>query len=66
MHFYYDIDEWELFDLAADPFELKNVYDDPSYRSVQDSLATRLGWLRNRYHDNDELTRKFLPASANQ
>lgn len=65
MHFYYDIDEWELFDLATDPFELKNVYDDPSYRTVRDSLETRLEWLRNRYHDSDELTRKFLPAAVN-
>jgi arylsulfatase A-like enzyme len=66
MHFYYDIDEWELFDLATDPLELKNVYNDPSYRMVRDSLAIRLDWLRDKYKDSNELTRKFLPVEINR
>jgi len=66
IHFYYDIDEWELFDLVADPLELKNVFDDPSYRIVRDSLTARLEWIRNLYKDSDELTRKFMPAKAHQ
>ena len=28
IHFYYDIDEWELFDLKNDPNEMNNIYDD--------------------------------------
>ncbi len=31
IHFYNDIDEWELYDLQRDPHELKSVYNDPGY-----------------------------------
>jgi arylsulfatase A-like enzyme len=30
IHFYYDIDVWELYDLEKDPSEMNNVYNDPS------------------------------------
>lgn len=30
IHFYYDVDEWEFFDLANDPHELNNCYADPN------------------------------------
>ncbi len=32
----------ELYDLEADPLELRNVYADPAYRSVRDALTARL------------------------
>ncbi|MDQ4007197.1 MAG: sulfatase [Actinomycetota bacterium] len=42
--------EWELFDLAADPAEMRSVHDDPAYaddlarlRAELDRLATGLG-----------------------
>ncbi|MCL2743655.1 MAG: sulfatase [Planctomycetaceae bacterium] len=31
IHYYDDIDEWELFDLQNDPMELRNVYADSKY-----------------------------------
>ncbi|MCB0305930.1 MAG: sulfatase, partial [Calditrichaeota bacterium] len=34
IHFYDDIDTWELFDLQNDPDELRNLYDDPQYADV--------------------------------
>lgn len=32
----------ELYDLDVDPFELHNVYEAPSYRTVRDGLSARL------------------------
>ena len=41
IHYYYDIDEWELFDLQTDPLEMKNVYNDPAYASVRDRSSQK-------------------------
>jgi hypothetical protein len=60
MHFYYDIDEWEMYDLETDPTEMKNIYDDPSYTEVREMLHKKLGELRNLYGDSDELNNKFI------
>jgi len=46
---YYEIGEWELFDLAADPQEMRSVYNDSTYKDVVARLTTRLGQLREQY-----------------
>ncbi|MEM7199964.1 MAG: sulfatase [Planctomycetota bacterium] len=43
---YYQLDEWELFDLDQDPDELRNVYDDPAYRETRETLAQELTRLQ--------------------
>ena len=60
IHFYYDIDEWELYDLDKDPMELKNVYNDPAYSDVKVDLHQQLEELRTRYNDNDSLNQHFI------
>jgi len=60
MHFYYDIDEWEMYDLEKDPMEMKNIYDDPDYADVRKMLHEKLEELREYYGDSDELNDKFL------
>jgi arylsulfatase A-like enzyme len=60
MHFYYDIDEWEMYDLEEDPNEMNNVYDDPEYADVQKELHTKLTELRDYYGDSDENNQRFL------
>lgn len=62
IHFYYDIDEWELFDLKTDPMEMKNVYNDPGYASVRKDLLKRLEDLRVKYRDDDASLKSFLPV----
>jgi arylsulfatase A-like enzyme len=42
---------WELFDLAADPDELKNVYGNPAYAQVQAELHAELARLQKRVGD---------------
>ena len=61
IHFYYDIDEWEMYDLKKDPHEMNSVYNDPEYAEVREDLHERLNKIRAKYGDSDELTRSFLP-----
>ena len=62
IHFYYDIDEWELYDRETDPHEMNNVYDDPSYDQVRRELHARLEELREKYGDTDiEESFRLLP-----
>ncbi|MDH5760514.1 MAG: sulfatase [Gemmatimonadota bacterium] len=46
---YYEIGEWELFDLQEDPHEMHSVYGDPGYAEIQSSLYDRLMELRAAY-----------------
>jgi len=60
IHFYHDIDAWELYDLEKDPRELKNVYDDPAYAGVKARLEAELDRLRVRYGDGPE--NRYMPG----
>jgi arylsulfatase A-like enzyme len=60
IHFYYDIDEWELYDLDADPSELRNVYADPTYRAARDDMHRLLDEVQARYGDSPELARQLV------
>jgi arylsulfatase A-like enzyme len=60
VHFYYDVDEWELYDRKNDPLELRNVYDDPEYSGVLDELKQKLVDLRLKYRDSEELDQKYI------
>ncbi len=60
IHFYYDIDEWELFDLQSDPNEMRNVYNDPAYAEVRENLHKQLEELRTKYKDSDESAQNIL------
>jgi arylsulfatase A-like enzyme len=46
---YYQLDEWELFDLEADPHELSNRYGHPAYAERTDELRAELERLREQY-----------------
>jgi arylsulfatase A-like enzyme len=41
-----DVDYWELFDRSKDPNELKNVAEDPAYRTVVEELKGEVSRLR--------------------
>ena len=48
MHFY-ELGEWELYDLEKDPAEMQSVYDDPAYRGVIRELEQELDSLKIMY-----------------
>ena len=52
MHFY-ELDEWELYDLQNDPKELNNLYGKPQYESQILELKEELTRLRAQYDDLD-------------
>ena len=60
MHFYYDIDEWEMYDLKKDPSEMNNIYNDPEYAKIKKMMHMRLTEMRDKYGDTDELNEMHL------
>jgi len=50
--FYYENKEWELYDLQKDPDELNNVYGNPDYKQIQDSLKNELQIQMKKFKDN--------------
>ena len=42
-------DEWMLFDMKKDPMQMKNVIDDPAYKSTVEQLKKRYNELRKAY-----------------
>ncbi|MBC8405865.1 MAG: sulfatase [Planctomycetes bacterium] len=49
---YYQVGEWEMFDLKNDPDELNNLYMQPEYRDLAVKLAQQLGGLQAQYEDD--------------
>jgi arylsulfatase A-like enzyme len=60
VHFYYDIDEWELYDRRNDPMEMQNEYNNPEYADVVVEMKQKLADLRKKYGDSEELDQKFI------
>ena len=51
IHFYNDIDEWELYDLQEDPKEMHNLYGQKGYEKVTEDLMQELIKLQKQYND---------------
>lgn len=59
IHFYHDIDAWELYDLRKDKDEVNNVYGIPEYSEIISGLKDKLYRLQKKYDDTSYS--KFLP-----
>ncbi len=51
IHFYNDIDQWELYNLNEDPDELNNLYGKPGTEKVTKRLRKELKKLQEEYDD---------------
>lgn len=60
IHYYFDLDHWELIDRLKDPKELTNEYDNPAYASIKEKLHKELEEVRKKYGDSDELNQKYI------
>ena len=49
IHFYYDIDVWELYDLKKDPNELNNLFYTDKYKDLAVELKQELYELKKQY-----------------
>ena len=52
IHFYYNMDEWELYDLENDPNEMNNLYGKFSYERIIKKLKKKLKKLQVEYKDD--------------
>lgn len=59
IHFYHDIDQWELYDLKNDPKEMNNLYGIDKFDELVKNLKKQLQQLRVKYNDTD--VEKYLP-----
>jgi hypothetical protein len=59
--YFWTKDQWELFDLVRDPYELHNVYSQPGQGALTESLKSELTRLKREVHDNDQLADQQLP-----
>ena len=59
-HFYFDVDEWELYDRINDPNEMNNVFNNPDYQDVVKKLTAELKKMRIEYKDSEELDKSFI------
>ena len=57
-------DQWELFDLRADPAELRNLYGRPGQEAVTGELKATLARLRAELQDDDRFADEQPPAGV--
>ena len=55
IHFYDEIDSWELYDLKEDPSEMNNLIDNTDFSEIITNLKKQLAELQSKYHDNTEI-----------
>lgn len=51
IHFYNDIDTWELYDLQEDPHEMNNLYGKPGMEEVTKRMMKKLKDNQEKYDD---------------
>ncbi len=51
--YFYEVNEWELYDLQKDPAELSNLITNASYDKIVRHLKLELNKLRDQYDDHE-------------
>ncbi len=61
IHFFIEPQEFELYDLQADPDEMNNLYGKPGYEELTAHLKERLAALRAETHDTYQYKPTGMP-----
>jgi arylsulfatase A-like enzyme len=59
--YFWKKDQWELFDLVNDPYELHNLYGEPGQDALTATLKQELTRLKRELRDDDQLADQQLP-----
>ena len=54
MIYYWTKDQWELFDLVNDPYEVHNLYGEPGMAPLTSTLKAELARLKREVRDVDQ------------
>jgi arylsulfatase A-like enzyme len=57
-------DEWEMYDLVADPEELRNLAADPAQAATLARLKTELARVKREVHDDDQFAQEQPPSGV--
>lgn len=55
IHFYYNVDVWEFYDLEKDPNELTNQMENPEYAETVAKMKNELKELQKKYNNNKSI-----------
>ena len=59
--YYWKKDQWELYDLASDPEEMHNVYNDPAQQATVAKLKEEMYRLKKDLKDEDQFSKELPP-----
>jgi arylsulfatase A-like enzyme len=59
--YFWKKDQWELFDLTTDPFELHNLYGEPGHEQLTATLKAELLRLKQAVRDDDQFANEQPP-----
>jgi len=59
--YFWKKDQWELFDLVNDPYELHNLYGQPGQEALTATLKAELARLKREARDDDQLADVQIP-----
>ena len=59
--YFWKKNQWELFDLVNDPYELHNLYGEPGTEALTAELKTELARLKREVRDDDQLAEVQFP-----
>lgn len=65
IHFYYDVDVWELYDLQNDPSEMNNLIHSKAHAKLIKKLKKDLNALKKEYRNNMTLEELRAISDAN-